>query len=340
MTRLGRALRISIIGVLVVSLAVPAPLLAAPVALGMARGVRSAELSLDGGTSWLSLKGRSLPLMLGARIRSTTGAVAIELAGGDRLDLMPFSAASFEAPGEVALEYGRVAFRLTPGSRLVLPASGARLEPAGGEPAAGEAVAVRSGAAGARVTLGSLAFSEPGAAPRLVRAGGGPVYVPRGLPASDVLFDAGVAASPRTAVRAVFTPQGENVGYLAGGSRLVVQPGFAADLRAPFPTRTVQQASSKVPPESRAGALVLLDANGGYVGYIAGATFFAPSAAAAAAAAAGDLPGARSGSEVADAGWPWHYTVGLLVITGGILGLGIAATINDDEDKPASPVAP
>ncbi len=175
MTRLARALRVSGIGVLVAALTVPAPVLAAPAALGTARGVRSAELSLDGGTNWLSLEGRSLPLMSGARIRSTTGAVAIELIGGSRLDLMPFSAASFGASGEVALEYGRVAFRLTPGSRLALPVSGTRMEPAGGEPATGEAVAGTGGAAGVRVTHGSLRFHEPGSTPRLVRAGGGPV---------------------------------------------------------------------------------------------------------------------------------------------------------------------
>ncbi len=155
-----------------------------------------------------------------------------------------------------------------------------------------------------------------------------------------MLFGADVATGTPAGARPVFTPQGENVGYLAGGGRLVVQPGFAADLSAPFPARTVQQASGRVPPASRAEALVLLDANGGYVGYIAGAAFFAPSSASPAEAATGGVPGVRSGAEVVDDTWPWHYTVGLVAITGGILGLGIAASVDDDDDKPASPVAP
>lgn len=345
MTAGSRARRLLLVSPLVLSLALPmtsAPAVGAGIALGTARGIRSAELSLDGGTSWLSLKGRSLPLVAGSRVRSTTGAVSIELADGARLTLQPFSAATLKDSADVVLEYGRAGFRLAPASPLGLATAVARLETSGGAPAAGEVVAAR-GATGVRVTQGSLLLREANGTPRIVRAGGGPAMVPGTSPA-DAAFPVADAAAPAPAgARVVFTPEGENVGYVEDGRRLVVRPGFAADLSARFPARTVEQASARVPPASRGEALLLLDANGGYAGYVADAVFYSastamPVAAAAAAAAPGTsgqgAAGGQQSGALGDSQWPWHYTVGLLAIVGGTVALVIA---NDDAASPVGP---
>jgi hypothetical protein len=234
--------------------------------LGTARGFRAVELSLDDGGSWLPLGARSLPVMNGTRVRSTGGAATLELTDGSRIVLLPFSAIRVREAGSataVAVDYGRLTFRLPSQTRVELQTPSARLEPIRAEAMGGELLVRRNGTTGLEMTAGRLRIHE---------AVTGQVRVASVATSGQGLAKP-LAASAGT--RGVFGPQGESLGYLAPDGRLVAQPGFTSDLTQPFPSRLVQAAMAKVPAAAQRDALPLFDLNGGYVGYVAGPEFHA-----------------------------------------------------------------
>ncbi|HEX7126753.1 MAG TPA: hypothetical protein VF406_13430 [Thermodesulfobacteriota bacterium] len=357
------------VAALVGALVIPSQSLAA-VALGSARGVRTAALSLDGRGGWLSLANRSLPVMSGSRLRTTTGAVAVDLADGSRLVVMPFSAVRVDAAAgaaaqvarvsqrsgaavaaaEVTLEYGRLGFQVRPSSRLSIVTSTARVSPVSGRAAAGEVLAAPTGTTGVRMASGTVTVRETTGARRTLEVGRTPVFVP-GPPPPGAAFSADVPAAAPSGARAVFTAEGENVGYVGRDGQVVVQPGFARDLAQPYPRQVVQGALARIPFEARGEAVVLLDANAGYVGFVREGLVYA---------AAGDRPpltrvaqATEGAAEVPDQDepaaekpritrWPWHYTVGVLAVVGGAAAAatGELAGSDSDGDPPATPVGP
>lgn len=355
----GRGWQRLLVWFLVLALARPVASLGATASLGTARGVRSAEMSLDGGKTWLPLGGRSLPIMPGNQIRSATGAVFIDLADGSRVDLLPFSALRFQQPAasvpagnvpgrsgagaesalDVFLQYGRLSFRFPEAPRTGIVTPSARLEPVRSQAAAGEVVVGSNGATGVKMTQGSIQVRELAGAQRTLVASREPVFVPERPPAPGLLFSSDIPASPPPGTKAVFGPGGENVGYLTADSRLVVQPGYAANLTRPFASGTVQQATARMPEASRAGALPLLDVSGAYVGYVAGPLFYAAAQEEQKKPPAG-APEFKESLGGGLKGIPWYYYAGGAALAVGA-GVGIAvAAGGGGGEAPASPIAP
>lgn len=316
-------------GLLAVALGLQPPAAVLAAGLGTARGARGAEMSLDG-SRWLSLERRALPAMPGSLLRTSTGTIQIDLADGSRITVAPFSSGRVEPSGTVALAYGRADLRFVPKSQAAVTAGSAALSP-GDAGAAADLLVERGGATAVRVRAGSVQVRSADGSTRVARAGEAPVVL--GEPRTQAaLFDR--PAIDRGSRRTAFGAKGESLGYLTPDGTLVAQAGFARDLRGPFDSRTVAQAVARIPEDARRDALPVFDVDGGYLGYIEGHAFYAfagPMAQAAPAAAAG-----QSGGQAVDADWRWDYTLGILVVAGGIAAVAIAA----DDDKPASPTGP
>ncbi len=382
--RVKRALRVVralLVGVLVPALVAPVPALGGPASFGTVRGgPGGSETSFDGGKKWLPLKGRPLPVVEGAQIRTTTGIVSMDFADGSRVNVLPFSTIRFQprtasrpggspAPGrsgaaagipfDIALAYGRLSFRLPQTSQIGIVTPTARLDPVRAQTMVGEVFADRNGVTGVKMSQGSLQVRELAGAQRTMVATREPVFVPERPAAQGPLFSSDVPSIPPEGVRPVFNPQGESVGYLTQNGQLVVQPGYATDLTQPFATGTVQQGVAKIPEAARAGALALFDVNGGYVGYVAGPVFYttamaapaagiaapAASVAAAPAAAGAAAPvggaGAGGAAGAASSGIPTYlYVVGGLVLVGGGVGIAAAAGAFEGKATPATPITP
>jgi hypothetical protein len=246
--------------------------------LGTVRGQRVAKASLDGGKTWLPVGGLALPLVPGTEVRTMGGLAVLEL-GGARIDVLPFTAvrlAEKRDAAEISLLYGRLAFRLPAQSRVEIVTALARLEPAGQQQRAGEIFVGGAELLGLKMSEGSLQV-RPVAEPRQpILAGLTPVFLPKRPDTSDSLFSTDQLPAPAAGARAAFTPAGENIGYLDRGGRLVIHPGFSADLTRPFPPRLVQLAAAGIPEgDRRTDAVPLFDVNGGYVGYLKGPVFYA-----------------------------------------------------------------
>ncbi len=320
--------RVIIAGALVLGLALQVPAAAAGTALGTARGAGAAEISLDGGRRWLSLRDRAFPAMAGSQVRTTTGSIALDLADGSRVALAPFSALRLEESGAVDVRYGRVEIRAVPRSAVVVTAGSTRVSPA--DPArrtVAEMVVDPAAATGVQVRQGVLRVESADGTSHVARAGDAPVVIGRPL-ARQAMFGARTAAPARTG-RPAFGARGENVGYLTADGALVVRAGFARDLSRPFEQRAVAQALARIPETHRSDAAPIFDVDGRYLGYIQGASFHALAGPAQTA------PPGQSGAAV-DTQWPWHYTVGMLAIAGGV---GVAIAVDSDDD-PASPTGP
>ncbi|HWP35469.1 MAG TPA: hypothetical protein VNM66_07725 [Thermodesulfobacteriota bacterium] len=336
MSALARIARDLVVAFLIVVLALPMPLWAGSPALGTARGVRAAELSLDGGKSWLPLGKVSLPVLEGARLRTVNGGVLLDLADGSRINVLPFSALRVQQAGgalEVFLLYGRLIFRLPSATQVVIATPTARFEPVRGEPMVGELFA--GATTGLKMTSGRLAVLGPTGGTPVKVASLEPVFVPAPPAGTGPFFVSEAAPKPVPGAQSVFSPRGENVGYLRPDGQLVVHPGFAADLTRPFADRLVQLAMAGIPEPDRAKALPLFDVNGTYVGYVAGPVFVAQAQPQPARRPA---PG-TSGAAVGGAGTTAYYVIGALVLVGAGLGIAAAAGAFEDEE-PASPVGP
>ncbi len=348
----GRRWRSGLVGLLVLVLAVPVPVLGAGASLGTAQGVRSAEVSLDGGTRWLPVGGRSLPVVDGARIRSAGGAVRLDLADGSRINVLPFSAVRIAQAGgvtAVTLERGRLTFRLPRDTRVAIETPAARLDPVRTEVMVGEVFAGET--TGLKMTRGNLQVRRLSGGAPVMLASLEPMFLPKAPAITGPLFTSDVAGEPLPdGAKGVFNAKGESLGYLRPDGRFVVYPGYTADLTRPFAPRTVQVAMATIPQTSRADAEPLFDVNGGYVGYVAGPLFFyaqargAQAKRAPAAAAPADTEPTAGAEDVTlpRARW-WDYAVASAVVVGA--GVAMAAGVGafkgeGEEERPATPVTP
>jgi hypothetical protein len=314
-------------GLLVLLIAAPIPGWSAPAAsLGTARGVRGVELSLDGGKTWLPLGSRSLPVLEGTQIRTKTGGALVDLADGSRLNLLPFSSASFRETGpaiEISLVYGRLGFRLPPATRADIRSTSARLVPVRAQAMAGEVFVGGDGTVGLRMTQGSLQVEELSGARRTVLASLEPVFLPKRPVDSGPLFASEAAvAIPPAGAKGVFNPGGESLGYLQG-NQLVIHPGFTADLTRPFPARLVLVAMAKVPETSRGDATPLFDVNGGYLGYLVGPEFHVPAQIAQAQLVQGGGGAGTGGAGGESQTFLIGGGAGLLLLGGGGIAVGV-----------------
>ncbi len=256
----------------------PLPGAGATAVLGTARGVRAATLSIDGGKSWLAVGARSLPLIDGAQLRSSSGSVILRLGDGSRLTALPFTALGVkesDAVTEITVRYGRLTFELPPETRVRIVTPSARLEPVRRERMAGELVVGGAELTGLRMTQGSLQARRPEPARPVLVASRAPVFFPARPEGEGYLFTADSPASPPAGARGVFLPTGESIGYLDAEGQLVVAPGFTANLTGPVPARLVQLAQAGIPKDLASDASPLFDVNGGYVGYTVGPVFYA-----------------------------------------------------------------
>lgn len=246
----------------------------ASVMLGIATGGRGVEMSLDGGRVWLSLEKQALPILGSAEIRSSGGTVALDLRDGARVELLPFSSARVaETDGviEMTLVQGRAQFRLPAAAKIRLRTSVAHLE--GDGKASGEVVVTREGVTGVRASDGRVRVTEVGGGRRVLLAASTPVFVPRTPEGAERVFDGG-RDRPATGRQAVFTPRGESLGYIEADGHLTVHASYVNDLTGPYPQKLVRAVVARIPEDARQNAVPLFNVNGGYVGYLVGATFY------------------------------------------------------------------
>jgi hypothetical protein len=247
--------------------------------MGTVRGIRAVELSLDGGTSWLALGSRSLPVLEGTQLRTGNGGAVVELGDGGRLNVMPFSLLRFREDAgstQISLVHGRMSFRLPPDTRVEISSSTARLEPVRSEVMQGEFFVTREGTMGLKMSAGNLQVHELAGSRQVRLASIEPLFLPKSPPGAALLFTSSVApTSPPSGSKPVFDPKGESLGYLRPDAQLVVQPGYTSNLTRPFPPKMVQYAMAKIDEKNREDAVPVFDVNGGYVGYLAGPAFYA-----------------------------------------------------------------
>ena len=335
MHRHSRAVRSLFIGVLVLTLTAPVPARSAALSMGSARGAGSVELSLDDGKAWLSLESRSAPIMDGTRLRTRNGAAVIDVSDGSRLDVLPFSFVRVrEASGAtvVMLVHGRLRFHLPRETRVEIRTPQARFEPVRTEVMKGETFVAREGAMGLKMAAGSLRVRELGEGERVHLAGVEPLFLPRRPGRATSLFTSEGSARPPSTARPVFDPGGKSLGYLHHDGRLVVRPGYTADLTQPFPSRFVLMAMEKIPPKDRSDAVPVFDLNGRYEGYLAGPVFYAQ--APARTEAAGEPADTILGMELL----AFFVLAGSL---GPVVGLGVAGAAGAfGGGRSATPIGP
>ncbi len=260
-------------------------------------------MSLDGGKSWLPLSGYALPVVDGARLRSASGSAFVDLTDGSRMTLLPFGAASFRSVGggaEIALQYGRLTFRLPQQTGVSIVTQAARLDPVRTGVMVGEVLLDVTGTLGVKMTQGRLQVTDLSERREVRLASIEPVFLPK-PPVGAVPFasSSGKVSPPPTGGRAVFSSRGESLGYLRPDGQLVLQPGYTSDLSRAFPSKVVDTAMAQVQAEDRRIATPLFDLNGSYAGYVAGPVFYSQAQVAPAAAPAErnqeGPPGQRTG---------------------------------------------
>src|SRR5215475_110511 len=242
-----------LIGVLVLSMATPLTGWTAA-SLGVARGVSSAKLSIDGGKTWLPLGGRSLPVLDGAQLRSASGGATLDLSDGSRISILPFSSLQFRDTGQgtqITLTYGRIAFKLPEDTRLRIVTPSARLEPVRTSAMKGELFVGSKGVMGLKMTEGSLQVRSLGEPRVTMLASLEPVYLPQRPAGSDSLFTTETPPPAPANAKPVFGPGGESVGYVGPDGKLVVYPGFTANLTRPYAPRLIQLAMASIPQDKR-----------------------------------------------------------------------------------------
>jgi hypothetical protein len=325
--RRGYVLGIFLVVALGLSLNAPLQVWSFSQPLGTARAVTAARISLDDGKTWLTFNGAALPVLQGAELRTTGGTAFVELTSGSRVDVLPFSAVRFsesKATTEVAVTYGRLAFRIPSQARLDIVTPTARLEGVG-QPSLGEVFVSGSGLIGLKMSEGTFTVRPQGSGARSIVASLEPVFIPE-RPASGAFFTSDPLPPAPASARAVFTAAGESIGYLAPDGRFVIQPGFTNDLTRPFSPKLVRLAAASIPEEQRTqgDATPIFDVQGGYVGYLAGPVFYAQAQPAA--------PTAQAATGVTRA----MAAAGAGVIAAVGAGAGIAVTRGGGGDGDAS----
>ena len=255
---------------------------AAPASLGTARG--NLSVSFDDGKTWMPPGPTSFPIMDGSQIRTRSGSAALELSNGSRVTVLPFGRVQVRNAGtapEVTLVHGRVTFRLAERSPITLATAVARLEPSEGAVAAGEVFVDPDGTTGVKLSQGSLAVRELVEPYRVLVAGSEPVFLPKRPDVEGPLFGADVSQTPPAGATAAFGPTGESLGYVGPDGRLVVKPGYTADLLRPFPAKLTRSALTTIPESQRAEATPIFGVNGRFLGHQVGSGFSSRSTAAA-----------------------------------------------------------
>ena len=169
-----------------------------------------------------------------------------------------------------------------------------------------------------------------------------PLFIPTRPTSPGPLFSSDAPSASAAGAKGVFTPKGESIGYLQTDGRLIVQPGFTADLTRPFPTKMVRLAMATIQAGTESDAMPLFDVNGKYLGYLNGSDFYSQERVAQA------FQGGTSGSGGATGGGFLTQDllgVGAVVGTGGaIIGMGLSGVFTSDDGgalpPPATPILP
>lgn len=329
--RLWRGLLAAVLSLTLIAPAAIVPASHAAGGLGTARGYRGVEVSLDGGKNWLPLGPRAFPLLEGAQMRSTSGAAALALNDGSRVNLLPVSAVELRQAGnvtEVTLRSGRLTFNLPKDTRVEIRTASARLEPVRSSAMAGEVFVGESNIVGLRMTQGTIQLRELAGERRTMLASLEPVFLPKRPASAASVFSASAPASAPAGARGVYTPRGESLGYLGADSHLVVHPGYTRDLTQPYPQRLVQVAMAKIPEADRKDGTPLFDVNGGYVGYLSNSGFYSATRVAQAQPQVAQAVGAQTpppGGEEETNWTPWIVGGAAFLVVGGTVG-GLAAS--------------
>ena len=351
--------RTAMIATLSASLALPVPPVTASVLLGTARGPEAARLSLNGGKSWLSLGGRSLPVLPGTEIRSAAGEAEITLNEGSRILVMPFTALTLAETGrgiEISLAHGRIAFAFPPRTTIEILTPTVRLEPIVGQPMDGELFVTGSGLTGLQMTRGTLNVRRLSQPRDVMLAGVEPVFLPTRPSMAGIYFSGDTPGTPPANARGAFTPDGRSIGYVGRDGALVIEPGYTRNLTRAFSPKLVRLATNAIPDTDRTeDTTPLFDVNGGYLGYLAGPVFYAqtptgptPESSTPAESGAGAAP--RKGLST-------PAIAGIGAVSAAGLGIGVAAAggafgkdkkkkkHKEDEcppgrSKPATPTSP
>jgi hypothetical protein len=264
------------------------------------------------------------------------------MADGSRAALLPFSAARFrEDRGaiELALLHGRLTFQLPGDARLEITTPSARLVPVDRQPRAGEIVVSGTGQMGLKMTKGTVQVSPLAAPGRPMLASLEPVFLPARPDTSGPFFTSDPLPPPPAGAKGVFAPGGESIGYLTPEGRLVAHPGFTSDLTRPFPPKLVQLAASSIAEaHKKSDAMPLFDVNGGNVGYVSGAVFYAQSIQTTPPA----VPEEKRESRGIPA-WMWWAGGGIVlvgVLAGVAAGGGGGGGGGGDEPPPGTPTTP
>ncbi|HSF31075.1 MAG TPA: FecR domain-containing protein [Candidatus Tectomicrobia bacterium] len=331
----GWVWRRAVIGIFILSQMLSVYAWPGTTSLGTARGTRAVSLSLGEGKAWLSLAGRSYPVMPGMQIRSTTGRAAVELVDGSRVNVLPFSAIRFqEAEGaiDILLLHGRLIFEFPAETRVEISTPSARLAPVRQAAMAGEVFVKSTGQVGLKMTRGTLEvhqFTDP---TQVMLASTDPIFVPQRPVGQGFLFTSDTVIAPPTGAKGTFSPKGKSIGYLQPDGQFIVQPGFTADLTQPFAARLVRMAMATIPDSSASDAMPLFDVNGKYLGYLRESAFY-PETQVAQAMGRGAAGGGSGSTEI--------IAGGLLVGTWGLLiGLGIGGVFSGDTPRPATAIQP
>lgn len=327
-----------VLGLLGATLAA-SPSWAATASLGTARGADRVELSLDDGKSWLALGGRSLPILDGTQVRSTTGGALLDLTDGSRLNVLPFTAVRVrdgQRATELTLLHGRLTFRLPGATRVELATPLARLEPVRAQAMAGEVFVGGDQTLGVQMTEGRLRVRELAGAQRVLVAAAEPVFLPKKPATGGPLFAREAATAPPAGAKAVFNHAGESLGYLAPDGRLVIHPGYTADLTRPFAPKLRQAVAAQIPEEVRETAVGVFDVNGTYLGYLSGPTF-QPYHRGLQAGSVGGGMGPAAGAGLAAAG---TSLTAISLGGGGGGATGGGSVTNAEECTTASPFTP
>ena len=180
-----------------------------------------------------------------------------------------------------------------------------------------------------------------------------PVFLPSRPSTAGPLFSSDPLPAAEPGAKAVFSPAGQSVGYLMRGGKLVVQPGFTADLTGPFPARLVRLAMAAIPARDRnSDAVPLCDVSGQYVGYLAGPAFQgrdtenpSPSSTQTAGAPSVSAPGA-AGNAAGLGGFSttkmWAVGMGAAAVVGGGVAAGVTVSGGGGSKSPppATPYRP
>ncbi len=329
---------------------VPPTAQAAEPTLGLATGLKDAQVTTDG-QRWTALPSSSNPLYEGAMLRTGKGTASVLLKDGTQMELQPRTlvglAGSRTAP-VVKVAVGQVLFRVPSSSRAALVTPSVRYQTdnsnMGDRPAilkaksstlsttdAVGAIVVNS-RGGSRLSLQQgemLAKSTGDPGLHIVKAGQS-VYIPQ-VGASDPGFGVMLAQAlpgnpsglPAGAVP-IYGENGNSIGYIVDGS-FTGSPGITSNLPNPVPSGTIP-ADANIPP----GATPIFTGDPTYAGYILDdklVAYVPPGSDAVAGA----------GVEAAGAGIGTGTAVGLGV---GLAAIGLGVGLGVSHSGKASPSSP